>query len=206
MNTSYTAFGGDFSSKQALRQQHERWRRALSPKQVAARGHRVFEQLQRLPCWHTSLCTALYAAQAFEVPTSVAMKTLWKAHKQLCLPSSAASPSPSLALVCSAEDLEADRYGILCPKAHCPPVAIAQVELIVVPGVAFAQNGARLGRGGGFYDKLLAHPDMKALRVGLCFEECLVQSLPEDASDQRMHWVVTDNRSIQGLPRDTSVE
>jgi 5-formyltetrahydrofolate cyclo-ligase len=83
------------------------------------------------------------------------------------------------------------------------PAAMADIELVVVPGVAFARNGARLGRGGGFYDRLLAHPQLKALRVGLCFEECLAENLPEDAHDQRMHWVVTDRQCIECPPACT---
>ena len=201
MNTSHTAFSGDFSSsKKALRQQIECWRRGLSPLQIATQGHLVFQQLQNLPFWHASNCVALYASQPFEVPTFGLMEALFNAHKQVCLPG-ADFEKPALAFVRSLGDLEAGRHGICCPKACCPPAALADIGLIVVPALAFANNGARLGRGGGFYDRLLAHPDMKALRVGLCFDECLMQSLPEEAHDERVHWVVTDRQCIQGLPR-----
>jgi len=199
MNTSHTAFGGDFSSKQALRQQHELWRRALLPKQVASRGLQVFKQLQSLPFWNGAGCFALYAAQAFEVPTSGVLTALLEAQKRVCFPT-AAFQSPSLAFVRSLEDLEPGRHGLLFPKPCCLPAALAEVELIVVPGVAFAHNGVRLGRGGGFYDRLLAHPESRALRVGLCFEECLLESLPEEAHDVRMHWVVTDTQCLRLHP------
>ena len=163
--------------------------------QVAAKGHQVFERLQSLPSWHAARCVALYAAQTFEVPTAQPLQALLQLKKRLCFPSSFSS-FPSLALVHAWDDLEADSYGILCPKAYCPPVSMAEVELVVVPGVAFAKNGARLGRGGGFYDRLLAHPEMRALRVGLCFDECLRESLPEEEGDQRMDWVISDQQSL----------
>jgi len=198
MNTSHTTFSGDFFlAKRALRQHHEHWRRALLPEQVATKGQKIFEQLKTLPFWHASNCVALYAAQPFEVPTSKLFLALWKAQKHICLPKASVFENSPLAFVRSSDDLEPGTHGILCPKAHCPPAALANIEWMVVPGVAFAKNGARLGRGGGFYDRLLAHPDMKALRVGLCFEECLADNLPEDKHDQRMHWVVTEQQCIK---------
>ncbi|MCL2625221.1 MAG: 5-formyltetrahydrofolate cyclo-ligase [Cystobacterineae bacterium] len=166
---------------------------------MANKGLLLFAQLLNLPHWHSARCVALYAAQPFEVPTSKLFETLWGIHKHTCFPAPGLH-APSLALVSSLEDLAPGPYGILFPKPHCPPVAMANVELILVPGLAFAKNGARLGRGGGFYDKLLAAPEMKALRVGLCFEEYLVENLPEEAHDVRMHWVVTDKQCLRCLP------
>ncbi|MCL2012242.1 MAG: 5-formyltetrahydrofolate cyclo-ligase [Cystobacterineae bacterium] len=188
--------------KKALRQRHERWRRGLRLWQVEARGRQVFERLLRLPFWESCGGIALYAAQAFEVPVAQLFVFLLERGKRLFFPVVEAHKAPLLAHVRAQEDLEVGAYGIFCPKAYCPLVEPADVELVVVPGVAFARNGARLGRGGGFYDRLLAQPGMRALRLGLCFEECLVESLPEGAEDQRMHWVVTDKQCVDCLAEE----
>ena len=67
--------------------------------------------------------------------------------------------------------------------------------VILVPGVAFDHRGARLGRGGGWYDHVLSrHP--RATRVGCAFDEQLLDRVPCDPWDVSMHQVVTDARSI----------
>jgi 5-formyltetrahydrofolate cyclo-ligase len=70
-----------------------------------------------------------------------------------------------------------------------------QSVVILVPGIAFDSSGHRLGRGGGWYDRVLAsHPH--AVRVGCAYDEQVIDQLPLDPWDARMHHVVTDARSI----------
>jgi len=83
------------------------------------------------------------------------------------------------------------------PTAEAPGFAgldaVAGDVLFVVPGLAFDERGARLGRGGGWYDRALAawHD---GVRVGFGFDFQLVPLLPEAPWDVRMHLVVTDER------------
>ena len=63
---------------------------------------------------------------------------------------------------------------------------------MLVPGLAFARDGARLGRGGGFYDRLLAGPQLRARRVGVCFEVQIVEAMPLEEHDQRVDEVLTE--------------
>lgn len=86
--------------------------------------------------------------------------------------------------------LRTGRYGIPEPAA---PVPAAALDLILVPGTAFDLHGGRLGRGGGFYDRILAaHPS--AVPVGLCFERQLTDRLPAEPHDRPMAWIVTESR------------
>ena len=80
-------------------------------------------------------------------------------------------------------------FGMLEPNPDLPEIAPAQIEVVLVPGVAFDRRGARLGFGGGYYDRFL--PTTAALRVGITYDRCLVDSLPCREHDQRMDWVVT---------------
>ncbi|MFZ9914568.1 MAG: 5-formyltetrahydrofolate cyclo-ligase, partial [Phycisphaerales bacterium] len=59
--------------------------------------------------------------------------------------------------------------------------------------------GARLGRGKGFYDGLIARlrPDARAATIGLCHREQLVAQVPEDARDRRVAWVATDRALLR---------
>ncbi len=73
-------------------------------------------------------------------------------------------------------------------------VSFDDIDTVIVPAVAFDAQGNRLGRGLGFYDKLL--PLMRAKRIGLAFEEQLVKSVPREAHDAKMDFIVTQDRVI----------
>ncbi len=80
---------------------------------------------------------------------------------------------------------------IFQPMDAQPRCTLGEVGVILVPGLAFGRNGARLGRGAGFYDRFLsAHPH--ALRAGIAFSDQVLDSLPEDPHDQRMDILLTD--------------
>src|SRR5262249_61676779 len=85
--------------------------------------------------------------------------------------------------------------------ANGRPLGADAVRLcFLVPGVAFDGRGARLGRGGGWYDRALAgHPD--AARLGLAYDFQVVPFVPEASWDVRMHVVVTETRVLAGVER-----
>jgi 5-formyltetrahydrofolate cyclo-ligase len=66
------------------------------------------------------------------------------------------------------------------------------IDFILVPGVAFSKDRHRLGRGGGFFDRLLAGRAAKAFKLGLCFSFQLLESIPTEPHDIVMDAVVTD--------------
>lgn len=76
--------------------------------------------------------------------------------------------------------------------ADAPLVAPAQVDLFLVPGLAFTTGGARLGRGGGYYDRLLPRRGPLSTALGVCFALQLVAELPGEAHDQPVDAVVTE--------------
>lgn len=73
-----------------------------------------------------------------------------------------------------------------------------QIAAIMVPGLFFSpQSGARLGRGGGFFDRYLARTPASVVRVGIGMEWQMREELPVEAHDQRMDWLVTNRRHIR---------
>jgi len=93
-------------------------------------------------------------------------------------------------------EVEPGAFGILEPKVEAPLVEPAAADLVLVPGLAFDEQGYRLGYGGGFYDRLLAHPAVHAAAAGLAFEEQLIAGSPRGESDVPVGWVVTERRII----------
>ena len=73
------------------------------------------------------------------------------------------------------------------------PIKINEVDVFLVPGVAFTTSGKRLGRGGGYYDKLLSkYPD--TLKIGITFNERIMQDLPTESHDISMDYVFTNDK------------
>jgi len=85
-------------------------------------------------------------------------------------------------------ELKKGKFGILEPA--CPVFAPEKLDLILVPGVAFDHAGHRIGRGGGFYDRLL--PQYQAVRAGVCFDFQCLEKVPTHSHDCKMDFLVTE--------------
>lgn len=81
------------------------------------------------------------------------------------------------------------RFGMWEPAADLPVVSPAELDIVLVPGVAYDRQGGRLGFGGGFYDRFL--PTTPALRVGITYDFCLIERLPCGEADQAVDWIAT---------------
>lgn len=134
---------------------------------------------------------ALYAATGSEVPTAGLFADLRAAGKRVAFPR-LEGDDIELREVGAWSDLAPGRLGVLEPSPSCPHVAPADVDVWLVPGVAFSRGGERLGRGGGHYDRLLARARPGAARVGVCFAPQVVDRLPTEAHDVVMQWLLTD--------------
>ncbi|HTD66253.1 MAG TPA: 5-formyltetrahydrofolate cyclo-ligase [Candidatus Limnocylindria bacterium] len=96
-------------------------------------------------------------------------------------------------------ELVSGRFGVLEPGAGCPVVSLNQLDLALVPGVAFDLAGRRLGRGKGFYDRLLA--EVRGHKCGVAFDAQIVSAVPEEPHDMRVDSILTPSRwhSCRGM-------
>ena len=79
---------------------------------------------------------------------------------------------------------------------RCAAATLDEVEFILLPGVAFGRDGARLGYGGGFYDKLLARLEHRPALVGAAYSLQVVEGIPQEATDRKVEWLVTETETI----------
>jgi 5-formyltetrahydrofolate cyclo-ligase len=93
----------------------------------------------------------------------------------------------SFRTVSTLSDLCPGRYGIREPVGGASP---EQLDLIVVPGLAFTADGNRLGRGAGFYDRFLSTIPGYAVKVGVCFAFQLVLEIPVECHDVKVDALV----------------
>jgi 5-formyltetrahydrofolate cyclo-ligase family len=85
------------------------------------------------------------------------------------------------------------KHGIRAPDVtRSVPIEPMTVDCIIYPGLAFTKGLARLGQGGGYYDRLSTKVADNCARIGVCFETQIAGELPLEAHDAKMHWVVTE--------------
>lgn len=92
-------------------------------------------------------------------------------------------------------DLFVGKFGVREPSAACPKIPLGDLDLILVPGVAFDLSGRRLGRGKGFYDRLLT--SVRGLKCGVAFDQQIVKEVASETHDIRMDFIATPARCIK---------
>ena len=184
--------------KRALRKQMRGRRRALSKRQQQKAGRALAKRTPARLRWRGSVAAA-YCASDGEIDTFELLKQLRQARKLVYLPF--VDPSGRMRFIrChnaqSRSQLVKGRWGIYHPPLRNARFAYrGQLKLVFVPLVAFDTNGKRLGRGGGFYDKLLANHSEHCHHVGLAHHFQCVDQLPIDHWDQPLDAVITDSRT-----------
>jgi len=103
-----------------------------------------------------------------------------------------------------AEQLAPGAYGIREPiPERCARLEqLQEIDFILLPGVAFGRDGARLGYGGGFYDKLLARTEHSPVLAAAAFAMQIVDGIPQEATDRKVEWLVTENETIYCVAPD----
>jgi 5-formyltetrahydrofolate cyclo-ligase len=93
------------------------------------------------------------------------------------------------------------RFGLLEPVGpRLGPTALGTADVVVLPALAVARDGVRLGRGGGYYDRALQHARPGAVLVAVVFDDELLDGLPAESHDRRITAVVTPSGGWQALP------
>ena len=190
----------DLSEKAALRARIRAERDRISQEARRERARHVEEALFALPRVRTAGGVALFWSFGSEIPTEGMAARVLDEGKRLLLPF-LTGDGMEMAAVADLAELEPTSYGPREPRDR-RAVDPAVIDVIVVPGLAFDRRGHRLGYGGGRYDRYLARLRPDASRIGIGFEAQVVEHLPADDGDERVHIVVTergwlDCRSVQ---------
>ncbi len=91
-------------------------------------------------------------------------------------------------------DCRPGAFGIPEPSETAPQINLADINLVIVPGVAFVPDGGRLGRGGGYYDHFLVQTP--AYRLAVCYERQIEEVLPLGPLDEPVDTIITEERLI----------
>ena len=137
-----------------------------------------------------------YVSMGSEVDTLRLIERCFADGKKVCVPVTVRGQQHmDISYIDSLDDLEAGAYEILQPTVY-KKCDVADVDLIIVPAVAFDKNGHRIGYGGGYYDRFLA--DYNGSTIGLCYDFCMADTAFPEEHDVAVDVVITE-RLVKGF-------
>lgn len=181
-------------AKRAMRAEVLGRREALGESERKLLSAEITRRIKNLPAYHRSKTILAYSDFGSELETSGFLRSILEDGKVLVLPR-ILRDERRLELHAVADldsDLRPGVWGILEPKRDLPRLGISDVDFVLVPGVAFDENGGRLGHGGGFYDKLLGEAENLPKLIAGAFDAQIVEEVPKEPHDVILDLIVTE--------------
>ena len=179
-------------------------RRLESSEEIERKSYRVREKLLTFDLFLKGRGILFYLALEDEVQTRPMIEAALGMGKRISVPlidEEEREIVPSI-LKDPDKELTPGPWGILEPKREFyHPQPLEEIDLVIVPGVAFDEAGNRLGFGRGFYDKFLRRLPERVSFVALAFELQVVKSLPSRSHDVAVDYIITEKRIIKCKPR-----
>ena len=169
----------------------------LPPTRCADASAQARARLESQPLWQRARCVLFFAPLPNELDLWPLVEPALAGGKTIALPKfDAATGAYSAAQIRDLEkDIRPGRFGVREPGEHCPAVDLNRLDLLLVPGVAFDPQGWRLGRGKGFYDRLLTR--VSGTKCGVAFDEQIITEIPIEPHDVRMDCILTPARWLE---------
>ncbi len=174
-------------TKQELRIEIRRRKAQYAAMQRVAWSECVCQRIAQMTQWQDANTVMLYNALPDEVDLGSLLCTAWQAGKRVLLPV-VKGDEMVVRLMDEATPFQCGTYGIHEPVGN-DFTDYGQIDLIIVPGMAFDAEGHRLGRGKGYYDRFLPLA-CNAYKLGVCFPFQFVDAVPVDSHDQQMDGVI----------------
>lgn len=172
--------------KKELRKQISALKGAMIPASRQAEEAVIWRAVEALDSFQEASTVLVYASLPDEVDTA-AFLGRWAGRKRLLLP--LVQGDVLVLKEYLPERVHPGYRSIMEPDADLPDIDPAEVDLAVIPGVAFDAEGYRLGRGKGFYDRLL--PSLQCRTVGVCYRCQKVPRVPRDQWDISVSEVIS---------------
>lgn len=179
-----------FTKKSSIRHDLISKRSTLSPEEVNKTSKEITKNLLRLRRFRNARRVALYFPIENEVNTEGIFRSAREFSKEIYFPCIEDSLL-EFRRVSDLDELEPGSFGIPEPSRDSAKVEIMDIDLVIIPGVAFDRFGRRLGYGGGYYDRVLVKIDNKR-RIGLAYNFQVLDSIPVEAGDEEVGLVVTE--------------
>ncbi len=135
----------------------------------------------------------VYLSLPHEVDTSDVILLAWQTGKTVAVPKISWQQRHMIPvrIDCLETGFSTEVAGLRNPVTGVP-IPFEEIDLVVTPALGFDRKGNRLGRGGSYYDRFFANPDLRAARCGFAFAEQVVEDVPVIDHDEPVHFLVTD--------------
>ena len=184
-------------AKASVREQIRARLKYLSAEARDAAAVALCSRLREQPVWLTARSVLLFAPRSDEPDLWPLLSEAIAVGKTVALPAFIAGMNQYTArqILDPARDLMTGQFSIREPLPGCPEVPLNRLDLALIPGVAFDARGSRLGRGQGYYDRLLVA--VRGTKCGVAFEEQIVDVVPVGPRDIRLNCILTPTRWIE---------
>jgi 5-formyltetrahydrofolate cyclo-ligase len=186
--------------KASLRKELLKKREAIPPEVRRVKNRLIRDRLASIGEIKNASILFFFASFRTEVDTSEMIKTTLSEGKRVVLPK-VDKERQMLVLyeIKTVEELVEGYMGIPEPSVNSGErrVDINNVDAVIIPGAGFDAEGNRIGYGGGYYDRLLSELKREIPIIAPAYEEQIVDSIPSEHHDIRVHLIVTDRRVIQ---------
>ena len=182
--------------KRIVRKQFLDCRRQLDLSNCVRLGQKIQQRLIESDYFKRAKSLALYSPINNEVATEQVFLTARELNKQVCYPQ-VVGEDLEFFEISSLDELKIGTFGVAEPEGRNSKL-LTDIDLIIVPGVAFDLRGHRIGYGRGFYDRWLAGKTTELVSVGFCFNIQLCELLPTEDNDQALNYIVTETTFIPG--------
>ena len=177
-------------AKRLLREQLRLAKRELAQDERDKQSAKICQRLLGSHLWNENQSVLLYFPLQTEVDIKLLIEKGLDSGKTISLPRfEPRTKRYEIGSINGLEDVVEGAFGVNEPSPDCPEIDPKQLDLGIVPGVGFDALGTRLGRGGGYYDRLLQ--GLTATVCGVCFREQVLPRIPEEAHDIKMDWIAT---------------
>lgn len=185
--------------KSKVRKNKLQQRETLSKSFVQKNSRMICERILSLPIYHRTDTFLVYASIRNEVDLNCFVKQAWRDGKNIYFPKVTGNDMEFFPVQSIAE-LKEGSFHVPEPFVNLDsPFSIMEFDkkeaVVLVPGVAFCENGYRIGYGKGFYDRYL-RKSSQLLPIGICFECQMEEPWECDFFDIAMHQIVTEKREV----------
>lgn len=187
--------------KNSLRRQILERRKSLTLPEVQEKSRSAAKLLTAHPAYIHAKTILIYLPTRNETETRDIISTAWQEHKTVTIPVSLTkNKNLLLSRLDSFAHLKAGAYAILEPdENYLLPVEPGLIDLAILPGVAFDRRGFRLGYGAGYFDRFLPSLRPDCVRVALCYDFQVLETLPAEEHDLPVNLIITENRVIPAI-------
>ena len=181
--------------KKSLRQEFLSKRAAIPHDERDRVSHELIKKFLATEIYRESKVIMAYASTPEEIQLNELFAACLADRKTLAIPLIVGKGIMQAVKVPSLDALEVGEFNILTVKQNQNFIKPAQIDCVIVPGLAFDKNGGRLGMGGGFYDRFLPQA-VNAVKIALAYDFQLDDSLPLETHDAKIDAILTTERSV----------